>query len=525
MLNITQQILQEIVVLINAYRDGEPPDKINSHSLAIKNSFSLLRSDNRIKDFYLYISQEFKDDTELHLLLLSVINNVIMDEDSIVEMLQILYQGNIDLFLSANIRTQVERCIFTNTKINIFYYLRRKLHKSLILRLEDMLNIQLPYRPLNRRNDNKIVIITNQLLADLHAPTNITKEICYILQKKLGMEVLLIVAVEDTNSRLGQLWLNYYTMNYIEQYTGNFVTERHEEKINGYQIIMNQKNILEIKGLVEEIYHYNPICIWYMGGVSLFADLLRKFTTVLAMPFTEGFAISDAQVMINYFKTKTEKITDMELYLKETDQIPLLYEFNTPIQRSEIKYIRESYDLNDNNFLITIVGNRLDSEVTDEFLLFLKQVLMINTKIVIVFIGGFNKYSTLMQDEVFASRSKCLGFQKDLIGILSIMDLFLNPPRQGGGTGAIYALYNGIPVVTLNFCDVANYIDKNDVCDNEEDMIEQIKKYVSDSEYYDKQSKKANLIHKKMDNDKWVNDTKDMLDKVKKIIPILESSI
>lgn len=220
----------------------------------------------------------------LHTLLLSVIYEVVQNEESIVEVLNILYQDKLDLFTCLNIRTQIEVCIFVNSNLRQNYRLRRKLNKSLVLRLENMLKVELPYRPINIRNSNRMVIVTNYLLSDLHAPTNIVKEICYILQSKLNMEVYLIVAVEDMdNSNLEQIWLNPTRMNYCEEYNGNFTFDRYNENINGYQIIMNQNNLSEIKDLVQDVYNYNPVFVWYLGNLTLFADLFKKYTTVLAI--------------------------------------------------------------------------------------------------------------------------------------------------------------------------------------------------------------------------------------------------
>ena len=62
----------------------------------------------------------------------------------------------------------------------------------------------------------------------------------------------------------------------------------------------------------------------------------------------------------------------------------------------------------------------------------------------------------------------------------------MNPPRQGGGTGAYYAIANDVPVLTLDDCDVAQ-VGKQFVCEKLEDMPKIIKRYIEDGEFTQKQ--------------------------------------
>lgn len=524
MLDLTKQVLQNLINLVQAYRNGEPSESIMYYADDIKKNFLELRSMNLIKDFYESIRNEFSSEVDIYILLLSVIYNYVKDEESLKEVMQLLYQDKIEFFTGLNVRTQIESCIFRNPNISRNYRLRRKIHMSQLLKLEEMLNLELPYRPLSKRNEKRIVIVTNQLLVDLHAPTNITKEISYILEKKLGFEVFLIVAGEGMGSvDIKDLWFEPIKINYVTEYTGDFLIERHGKQIAGYQIILSQNNLDELRRLVVDVYNYNPAYVWYMGGMTLFADLFRDCTTVLAMPFTDGFAISEAPIMVNYLNSQSNDVKDMESYLKETNQISVHYDYRIPVRSSDKRYARTDFALKNKDFVISIVGNRLDSEITDDFLLFLKKVLGIDPNIVIVFIGVYDHYNLLIEDKVFKDKTRYLGFQDDLLGILKMMDLFLNPPRQGGGTGAIYSLYNGVPVVTLDHCDVANFVSKEDVCANEIEMLERIEKYITDPVYYEMKSKDAENIRLQLSETNLTMSTNELFDEVKKIAVLRDS--
>lgn len=514
--NIIKQTINDIIEYLKLSQSGASDKEINLLCIEIKSDFKLLEQNKLIDELYIYVRNEFIDDYEMQIYLLSIIYAITLEEHSLIEVFNILCKDEIDLLTRMCIRTQVEINIFRNNNISRNYQLRRIVQKNIVDQFEKLLDLNMPYKQLKDRNKNRIVIVTNQLLGDLHAPTNITKEICYILQEKLGFEVILIVSYENMDDiNLDDIWHNSSRLFYYSECTGNFTTERYGSIISGYQLVMNENNYInETKQIIRELYNFNPLCVWYMGACASFADLFLKYTTVLAMPFTNGYAISDANIMVSYLDSQSDEIKDMELYINQQNQCTLKYDLDMPIRPSENTYDRVDFGINDNDFIITIVGNRLDHEITETFLVLLKRVLMIEQRIVIVFIGVFNEYESILKDEIFIGRTKYLGFQEDLVGVLSIMDLFLNPPRQGGGAGAIYALYNGVPVVTLDNCDVGNCINKDDTCSNEEEILDQIVRYVTDAKYYEVQSEKAKMTQSMRNIDKMTLDTKILLDKV-----------
>jgi hypothetical protein len=515
------KILEETVEIIQAYSYTNI-EEVKKHSESLKQLYSMLESDCLINSFYKELEEEFQDDPKLYILLLSILYDVNMDESSMTEALEVLKKNELDLFLALYIRTQIETRIFVNFNIKRNYILRREVHRKLLLKLNQSLNIQKEYIPLKERDPERIVIVTNQLLSDLHAPTSITKELCYILQKKLNKKVLLIVAPEAINyEQMQQIWINPQIMNYTKEYNGNFKVTKNQEEISGYQIVMEENNMFEIKMLVEEIYALKPFCVWYMGNLTLFADLFCNLTTVLAMPFTNGYAISEAPFMLSYLNSHSDEIEIMEHYLSERNQIPVPYTLEVPFKLSEKKYGREEFQLKAEAFVIAIVGNRLDSEITEEFIAFLKRLMILEPRVVLAFIGPYagEKFQT---DPLFDDRIKCFGFQEDLIGILGIMDLFLNPPRQGGATGAVYSMAVGVPAVTLEHCDVANFVDAEDICANEEDMLQHIIKYINDPIYYKRRSGDVTKILEKMNQDSFIKNTEQMLNHVNSLIELQE---
>ena len=104
---------------------------------------------------------------------------------------------------------------------------------------------------------------------------------------------------------------------------------------------------------------------------------------------------------------------------------------------------------------------------------------MLESNVSIVFIGECKQLENRIQKTPYANKFYFLGEVRNFKEIMKIGNLFLNPPRQGGGTGAIYAIENEVPVLTLANCDVAQ-VGQEFVCNSMEEMPYVVQRYVHD---------------------------------------------
>ena len=482
------QILNDIVELINAERDIKSKKTIEHYSNRVKEQYLKVINDNALDEFYATLRLEFNNDPELYLLLLSVLYFVLNDEMSLKEVCRILCEEDVEFFAALNVRAQVENAVFLNPKLKHTYSMRREVHQHLLHRIENLSQLNLTPVAWQERS-NTVIIVTNQLLSQLHAPTKIVLEMCRCLQKDFGYQVLLIVAPEEMNpTRMFQFWYNPIAVNYEKKYNEKFLLEYNGEIIQGYQILINKANLGLMKELLNEMAAQKPVFAWYIGNMTFFADLMRQFTSVVAMPCTDGYAISEAQIMLSYMNSGSEDVEASKLYNQEKGQTMAHFglDFYT-YQKADKIYTREQFAIPKDNFAITIVGNRLDSEISDEFIDLLNYILKISERITFVFIGIFNGFQSRMENAIKLGRAIHIGYQKDLVEVISLMDLFLNPERKGAGGGAARALSVGVPVVTLNHCDVANVSGKEFICSSKDEIIPLIEKYYNDSAFYQQQ--------------------------------------
>ena len=74
---------------------------------------------------------------------------------------------------------------------------------------------------------------------------------------------------------------------------------------------------------------------------------------------------------------------------------------------------------------------------------------------------------------------------------MEICDLYVNPPRIGGGYSIAEAFSKGVPGVTLNYGDVAAASGKDFIVNTLEEMNERILRFKNEKEYYQKMSQKS----------------------------------
>lgn len=126
---------------------------------------------------------------------------------------------------------------------------------------------------------------------------------------------------------------------------------------------------------------------------------------------------------------------------------------------------------------LVVVGNRLDLEMDDSFFKIVENIASIKkVKLFCIGLSSFNFPS--ISNVTF----ECQGFQSDLERCLteSDYDFFINPNRDGGAFGAYFALFAGIPVLTLDFGDVFHIMKNYYYMSDTLDFSTFIKNYIND---------------------------------------------
>lgn len=349
------------------------------------------------------------------------------------------------------------------------------------------------YCPVEKRNRKRIVIVTSQILDDNHSPTQVVLHTTYVLQQCLGYEVLLFVCPPDAGIK-PELW--YYPVHMRSQELFRNFSMRVEFRdtfFDGYQINMQKGCQKEYDMMLEIIHAWNPWFVLDMGSCNPVIDLTNHFTTLVSMGMSIECPVTEADILLRFEKLSESVEMEYQKVFEKTGQKQIFLEGTMPILMGETdeKCDRKELNLPEDDFLIVIVGNRLDEEISDEFVQILRAIVENEENVSFVFIGRGEKFLNRLSDDVFKNRIFFLGYCNKLMATYAPLNLYLNPKRMGGGYSAAYALAAGLPVVTLPECDVENMVGEHFVVQNYDEMIETVRKYLHDENFYKIQKKYA----------------------------------
>ena len=113
------------------------------------------------------------------------------------------------------------------------------------------------------------------------------------------------------------------------------------------------------------------------------------------------------------------------------------------------------------------------------------------TDFILLTVGNLDCEAAFSEYQSITEKNIHIEYTDKLLAVCDLTDLYINPPRKGGGTSAIYAMAAGKPVVTLKYRDVYENCGEEFSADNIEMMREQIIRYKEDDKYYSMMSQVA----------------------------------
>ncbi len=387
---------------------------------------------------------------------------------------------------------QLKSIAFRFAEVNSYAGKREqwKLYMDIVEKFATEVNVSLQYIPENKRNQNQIVVITEQFLSVQHGPTKIVLDRCKAIQSKMGKEVLLINTAEIL-SNVGEI-------PFCNAFVGIFTPEKKSEKyqewkgarIPYFQCDQNMPDLETIDQLLLQIREMAPGRVVAIGGSGILVNLVNKMIPAV----TIGLSPSDLECTSTAYQTLGRKATETDRMLIQelgfTEKHIVESIFTSSLKPQTEKITKMDLGIEENKYLLTVVGWRLDDEVTDEFLSMLEPI--IDDNMVLGFLGPFVQFEEKIAKYPNLKRnSKLLGCCDDTLSRMEVCDLYINPLRKGGGTSCVEAMYMGVPVVTIAYGDVAVNAGEDFCVADYKEMQKKILQYYQDKQYYKEMSARA----------------------------------
>lgn len=427
-----------------------------------------------ILSYFLQVLNDFK--------IVELIENVILTEEqlSLLDKINLSYQLREYMFKSKYVETETGR-----------NEIKRSIYEKQVCSAMEKINSTISYIPLKNRNKNRIVMLIEPLLGKRHAPTRKLVNI-YSYFERLGYEVY----VYATNYRFVQMpriawWWNASVSNTLFEENTEFRIKYYNVEIRGCYVMYTDENYVEsIKAVREEIQQINPMFVMTMGDSNILGDTCNEFVDVVTMGCTSHVPLTMSNMIASYFNL-TEDIRQVCMRQLCSKQKVIEYIHTEEIsEQEEQEYTRQQLRINEDDFVIIIAGTRLDDEVKQDTIDVLYTILNKESKCKILFIGNCDKLKEKLSSKTFYQQLRFIKNTRNFKMAIKLGDLFLNPPRTGGGTGALYAVQCNIPVLTLGHCDVAN-MGEAFICEKLEDMPKIVHRYVTDLEFMERQKREC----------------------------------
>lgn len=336
--------------------------------------------------------------------------------------------------------------------------------------------------PLAERNKNLVMILTVQFLSERHAPTKSVVERAKAY-KAMGKNVVIINTTEHGivsgyvpiyDVEIGNVMTEYDDVNEIT--TGDC-------KISFLQIPKDLPVPYRMQVLAHMIKKTKPYYILSIGTGSILADLCGNIVPCasMAVVFSTLPQTKNKMKILGRKLSPEEKVADSDI----SDIIESKFTFE--LKKQEKKFTRPELSLPQDKFILVVVGIRLEYEISHAFMEMLEKVC--RSGCYVVFAGIMDNYDTLIKQYVdMEKNSSFIGYCDDILALMEICDLYVNPDRLGGGFSIIEAFSKGKPGIYLKKGDIYTAAGEDFAVDDFDTMARQILKYKDDKDYYNKMS-------------------------------------
>ena len=428
-------------------------------------SFDDLGFENRLY-FDLFCLHNFKDPGFAE----DILDVLITEQMDVARRYNYLFALNRELFLSG---------------IRADYGKRLAIEKSMVSEIRNKAELFPEYIPYGKRNEKNVVIVINPFLGAYHSPSLASLSLGYYLTR-LGYNVYYVSVNE--NEIFEYSGSEVYIAS-LKNRLYNGITEFEYDcfgfMIRGLHFDLRKDHMADdINALAVHISRMAPEFVIGVEGCNILADICSLFTDVVLMNIVDDLPVTLTDITMRYFAGELQND-----YINASKYGKVIFDAVFQNAFQPFNQGEETAGLPEDRFLVCLVGNRLDEEINNKMQETILTVLREVPEADMVFIGECPK--TRERFSEVTDRCHFLGYVDRCEDTIAMCSVFLNPPRRGGGGGGYMAVKRGIPVYSLNNCDVASCVGNDFSHDTYDELIPFIRRCIDEDGYYELMKKKA----------------------------------
>ncbi len=203
------------------------------------------------------------------------------------------------------------------------------------------------------------------------------------------------------------------------------------------------------RDLMPVLADFNPDVVLLVGLYSPLAAALYTVRPVVAISVNTVAPIAPADVWLTA-ETQRER---REVWggIFPSPQ-PVYHPWRIRRPRKQWPVTRADFGLGETTVIWVTAGFRLEHEIKGEWADRMLQLMSRHPQVVWLLIGGDGKMPQALVPAA-PGRVRALATRNDLPGILRCADIYVNPPRMGGGFSVAEAMAEGLPVTALSGSD------------------------------------------------------------------------
>ncbi len=452
--------------------------------------------------------------------LLSVLTYYSRNNKYIIEMIDYINEHFDDISLASLnfIRNQIEVIAFkyssmTSKEISIKKW---KLYDRIMDKYVSFFTDELE-ASIEPVNDDLVIVFTEQLIGTEHGPTKSALDRCKILIEQMKKKVILINTAEML-SAVGMV--PFYEAQggvYNKDLLTRELIEWKGVSVPYVQLKNNMPESNDVRDIINVIKNLKPSFCISIGGGSVVVSLISKIMPVL----TVGMVPSNIIPTLGWFQTYSKDISSEDIELLDAvgrDESHIIKAvFGSSIVSIQEERTKEMIGFKNTDFVILLVGSRIKNETDDIFWNMISKCNVPDLQVMILGINQDEADKCIERFDELQGKVHGLGMMDDPLGYMCAADIYVNPNRRGGGTSCVEAMSLGVPVVSLDYGDVAVNVGKEFLADSYEEMCTEIEKYCVDKVYYKQQSEKAKMRAERLLNaeEDFVNVVNEFVERIK----------
>ncbi len=301
----------------------------------------------------------------------------------------------------------------------------------------------------------RILFVARQILAPAHSPTRVCVDIGYGLQQR-GIELLVI----NSNSFPGTNQLRFsggLIANLSHHYVGSqLVNFGDDTKLPMVSVDRHGVDLEKLLRLLTAAQDFGPDLVLSHGTGNIVGDLLAKHYPTISLPTADMPPMTAAPIVVDFLNSFDELN-----WPRVSDASPKLRSLPNAIRTRSPKRSISRIELNigPDHIVYVIVGNRLDDDMSADFENLLNAIVQAVPQALLLMVGQKKHPWKSTAGERLDRVVRFLPYESDLPALFSISDVYLNPPRRGGGISCLIALQQGLPCVSYPGGDAGRLLD------------------------------------------------------------------